>query len=498
MNTEAGSRTFQAYSWFQLADRAARFPNELATELLQERHPSALLTLEHLLADHLITERIVLDQLIYNWAEIDSPYKQTPLPPAYKAPHVSLQWEGLRDGDQHGLSGVKRLSSQFDLIKPVFAKFPSYGITMADLGMPISGPIEQQKIISMIKFIHEHHIPIVPAVAGRTHPDDVTAIKEVGHYVNSHFGEKITVYAFVGSSRIRMLAQGQDKWNLANISKWIENTVVELKTDPSIQEVIIPFEDTFGAFPDDIDHLFRTAFNVGADRICICDTCSRAYSPEWTRHLLRFIGHTIAPDYPNKLWEIHTHNMLGDAVTNAITATQEGLVSVVHGTFGGVGDLGGNMPIESFLLHALHQKIPLNSSFDLTGLGQTLTHILSSRGISSTLNPFSGTIHSEAARMIPTGTHADAFKRLGEVGPHMRKIIEHVYFPISPTKLGLDIRLDVVTPVSGKANVRALAERLGIADKLTTDHITAILSKARNTGEPLSDEQFLEAFSSVL
>jgi len=138
-----------------------------------------------------------------------------------------------------------------------------------------------------------------------------------------------------------MLAQGQNKWNIDSIKSWLSQTIDSLKKESSIGKVIVPFEDTFGSYPKDLNILFRTALDAGADGICICDTCSRGVTPEASRNLIKYIRSKIAPDYPNTIWEIHTHNMLGGATANALAAYQEGLITGVHVTLGGVGDLGG-------------------------------------------------------------------------------------------------------------------------------------------------------------
>jgi isopropylmalate/homocitrate/citramalate synthase len=290
-----------------------------------------------------------------------------------------------------------------------------------------------------------------------------------------------------------MLSEGQQKWNLSNITLWLANTVEQLKKTAAVDRVMVPLEDTYGAHPDDLTLLIHTAFGAGADGICICDTCSRGKTPQYTENLIRFIGQTIAPEFPDKTWELHTHNMLGKGVSNAITAVNEGLISVVHGTFGGVGDLGGNMPLEQFVTRAASSGLLSVHTDALDGLPDLVKQVLAARNISPSDKLF-GDIYAPAARFVPTGVHASAFKRLEEIGLNMRWVFEHVYFPIAPSELGLDIRLDIVTPVSGKHNVLALAKRLGLDHQLTDGITTSILTHAREKGEPLTNTEFLQHF----
>lgn len=471
-----------------LPDKLQVLPsNDIVTQLLKEKTPDSLVQLESLLEKSAVTREMVTDQLIYNWAKHEDDTTSNPLPRIDRPP-LFIQYEGLRDGDQIGAPGIHRLSNRLDTAREIFTALPQFGVRVADLGMPVSGPQEQEKILAIMKFISEQQLPILPAVAGRTHPDDVTAIAELAKYAHTNYDIRPIVYAFLGSSRIRMLAQGRDKWNLSNLSGMVATTVEALKDSPHISTVIVPFEDTYGSHPDDLRTLIEAAFESGADGICICDTCSRGQDPAWTRNIIRFLGHTISPKYPGKLWELHTHNMMGHATENALLACEEGLINCVHGTLGGVGDLGGNMPIDEFIRQAQARHL-LEVETDTTLLDKIVDTALSARGISRNTNPF-GTIYSDASRYIPTGVHAAAFRRMDEVGPNMRKILELVYFPVAPSDLGLNIRLDIVTPASGAANVRALARRLGFRYELTDTCIGALLALARQKGEPLTDNEF--------
>ncbi|KKU12355.1 MAG: hypothetical protein UX19_C0002G0062 [Candidatus Woesebacteria bacterium GW2011_GWA1_45_8] len=137
----------------------------------------------------------------------------------------------------------------------------------------------------------------------------------------------------------------------------------------------------------------------------------------------------------------------------------------------------------------MHEKI------DMDELDSLVDIALSARNISRENNPF-GTIYSDASRYVPSGVHASAFKRLEEVGPNLRKIFELVYLPRSPSALGLDIHLGVVTPISGTANVEALASKLGVANLLSEDKVATALKLARLMQRPLTDEEFLDIIHS--
>lgn len=459
----------------------------LISKILKEEDPQDLHTLEQLLESGFIKEKDVIDHLIFDWST--KPFPDPSSHVIYQKNLPTLQYEGLRDGDQIGAPGIGRLSNHIDVAKQILHQLPKLHVSTVDLGMPISGPYEQNKIFSLVEFIVQNNLNLQPAVAGRTHPDDVNAIIEIAESIYAKFHHQLLVYPFVGSARIRMLAQGQAKWNLESIISWTTTTIEGLKHSRAISQVIIPFEDTFGSFPEDLKKLFSTVFEAGADGICICDTCSRGVKPEWTKNLMNFIASEIAPYYPNKSWELHTHNMMGKAVANAREANKLGLINTIHGTFGGVGDLGGNMPLEKYIYES-------QNTYEQRLVEQLVALELQARNINPGVNPFVGNIYSDISRYMPSGVHASAFDRLKEVGPHLQRIFELVYFPISPTSLGLPIRLDIVTPVSGKANVIALAQRLGVSKLINGQTISAALSLAKGKGEPLTDEEFVSALTS--
>ncbi|HVB45332.1 MAG TPA: hypothetical protein VNF47_21875 [Streptosporangiaceae bacterium] len=82
---------------------------------------------------------------------------------------------------------------------------------------------------------------------------------------------------------------------------------------------------------------------AGADRIRLAETVS-ILTPDSTR---RMVSQVVAAA-PGLEVEIHSHNMLGLAVANAIAAGEAG-ASWISATVGGLGERGGNTPLAEVL-----------------------------------------------------------------------------------------------------------------------------------------------------
>ena len=59
--------------------------------------------------------------------------------------------------------------------------------------------------------------------------------------------------------------------------------------------VMFVTEDTTRSKPEEIKEVYSRAIELGADRICICDTCGHV-TPNGVRKLLRFIQDEVIPD----------------------------------------------------------------------------------------------------------------------------------------------------------------------------------------------------------
>ena len=119
--------------------------------------------------------------------------------------------------------------------------------------------------------------------AGRTTEGDVEAIADV----SQRAGIAIDVYAFIGSSPIRRLVEG---WSVELLVERVR------AAGEAARRAGLPFclvtEDTTRTPPEVLRDLYAVAIDVGATRVCLCDTVGHA-DPHGTQALVRFAQQTL-------------------------------------------------------------------------------------------------------------------------------------------------------------------------------------------------------------
>ena len=88
--------------------------------------------------------------------------------------------------------------------------------------------------------------------------------------------------------------------------------------------VMFVTEDTTRSNPEDVKAIYSRALDLGADRICVCDTCGHV-TPEGTERLMRFIQDEVIPDAGHRRrdievnWHGHQTEASGWRTTSAQT-----------------------------------------------------------------------------------------------------------------------------------------------------------------------------------
>ena len=111
--------------------------------------------------------------------------------------------------------------------------------------------------------------------------------------------------------------------------------------------VSLAAEDSSRTEPDFLAELAREAIAAGISSLGLPDTVG-VQTPEQVREQLRRLQDDV-PQLGSVMLAVHTHNDLGLAVANALAAIEEG-ATIVQGTFGGIGERAGNLPLEELLL----------------------------------------------------------------------------------------------------------------------------------------------------
>ena len=229
-------------------------------------------------------------EIIYDWNNRGDMIS----PPLRK---VELFDETLRDGIQCPSVTDPSIDEKLKILRLLDA----IGIHTADIGLPGAGQRAIDDVTTMVEVIRDEGLSIKPAAAARTHKNDIQAIIDI----SERTGVPIEIYAFLGSSPIRMLTEG-----------WDEEKLVELTRDATrmTKDAGLPFafvtEDTIRSNPKTLNKLFTTAIEEGADRLCLCDTVGHA-TPNGVFNLIHFAKNLVRAIGSNTQIDWHGHSDRG-------------------------------------------------------------------------------------------------------------------------------------------------------------------------------------------
>ena len=264
--------------------------------------------------------------------------------------------ETLRDGLQSPSARNPSIEQKIELL----SFMEDLGIQKVDLGLPGAGQFHLSHIDSLLSHMRSNDYQIRPGCAVRTVISDIEPLIEL----QSRHEIQIQASAFLGTSPIRQYAEG---WTMEKIMNTAE-VAVEFAVDNDIPVMFVT-EDTTRSRPDDIKAVYTRAIELGADRICICDTCGHS-TPRGVQSLMSFIQEEVIPDSGIKRRDIeinwHGHQDRGLGVANNLAAVEYG-ADVIHGTALGVGERSGNAPLDQTLVNLSLMGVISN---DLTNLSE--------------------------------------------------------------------------------------------------------------------------------
>ena len=368
--------------------------------------------------------------LIFDWNAID--YEITREPNNH--PHeLWFDDETLRDGLQSPSAINPTVEQKIELIDFM----EKLGIQKVDLGLPGAGPQHVGHIDSMLSHIKDRGYSLRPGCAVRTLVSDIEPLVNL----QSKHETQIQASAFLGTSPIRQYAEG---WTMERIMSTAESAVTfAVGNDIPVMFVT---EDTTRSNPEDIKKVYTRAMELGADRICVCDTCGHV-TPNGVKKLLRFIQDEVIPDSGFKRRDIevnwHGHQDRGLGVANNLAAYEAG-ADVIHGTALGVGERSGNAPIDQTLVNLSLMGVVNN---DLTSLSQYMKKAHEYVGVAL---PRNYPVFGEDAFETGTGVHASAVVKAMAKGDHW--LADRVYSGVPDGDYGLH-QVIRIGHMSGRSNI---------------------------------------------
>ncbi|MXW18798.1 MAG: 2-isopropylmalate synthase [Gemmatimonadetes bacterium] len=387
--------------------------------------------------------------------------------------HVELDDETLRDG----------LQSPSVIDPPVGAKIKllhmmdELGIHTANIGLPGAGPRAVADITRLCEEIRDARLSITPNSACRTMLADVQPAVRISHET----GVPLEVCAFIGSSPIRLFAEG---WTIDGMLRTAEESV-----SFAVREglpVMFVTEDTTRADGETLKALYGNAIRWGARRICLSDTVGHA-TPSGVRALIRFVKREIVdPSGANVKIDWHGHRDRGLGLANALVAIEAG-ADRIHATAMGIGERVGNVQMDLLLVNLALAGV---HHADLTRLADYCELVSRECGVPLPSNyPVLG---SDAFRTA-TGVHAAAIVKAQAKGANW--LADRVYSGVPAAMVGRRQEIEI-GPMSGISNVRYWLEQRGY-DPDDSVLCQRIFARAKNSDHTLSEDEVLSIVQGV-
>jgi 2-isopropylmalate synthase len=409
-----------------------------------------------------------IDELIFDW---NARNRRGPLSPL-RTRKLSFFDETLRDGIQSPSVRDPSLEEKQEILKMTAA----LGIDAVDLGLPGAGKRAIDDVTALINFAEKEKLGIEYACAARTHEADINAVADIADKT----GQPITVYAFLGSSPIRLFTED---WEVETLLERTRNAA-QLCEKRGLPMCFVT-EDTTRSTPAVLDQLFRCAVEHGVARLCLCDTVGHA-TPDGVRDLISFtrlLLETIGAQQVGIDW--HGHNDRGLGVTNNIIAIEAG-ADRIHGTALGIGERVGNASMDQTLMNL--KLLGELGDRDLTALVPWCEKV--SEACEVPIH-FQYPLVGDDAFRTATGVHAAAIIKAVRKGNV--ELADRVYSGVPAGWFGKSQSIEIGF-MSGESNVVFWLQQRGIEpDKALVRHI---FNAAKSTDHLLSDQDIHAAIDS--
>ena len=400
------------------------------------------------------------EELIYDWNVRN---RRGPLSPLRRK--LSFFDETLRDGIQSPSVRDPDIEDKKEILRLT----ASLGIDSVDLGLPGAGKRAVADVTALIEFAEQEKLGIEYACAARTHPADINAVADIADKT----GKPITVYAFLGSSPIRLYAENWD------VGLLLERTVMaaDLCAKRGLPMTFVT-EDTTRTPPKILDQLFRAAVEHGVQRLCLCDTVGHAV-PDGVTDLIgftRMLLESISATHVGIDW--HGHNDRGLGVPNNLRAIRAG-ADRIHGTALGVGERVGNAALDQTLMNL--KLLGELEGYDLSQLVPWCRKVGEALGVDI---PMQYPLVGDDAFRTATGVHAAAVIKAINKGDE--ELADRVYSGVPAGWFGKRQAIEIGF-MSGESNVVFWLESRGIeADEGLVKHLFAL---AKKTDHILADAE---------
>ncbi|MGM0770358.1 MAG: (R)-citramalate synthase [Halobacteriota archaeon] len=235
-------------------------------------------------------------------------------------------------------------------------------------------------------------------------------------------------------------------------------------------------EDASRADLDFLKDLYKAGVEVGADRVCFCDTVGMLV-PERTTEIFKELSSAI--DVPVA---VHCHNDFGLAVSNTVAALNAG-AREAHMTINGIGERAGNASLEEVVM-VLEWLYKYDTGIRTDELYKTSRLVSRLTGLAVAANkPLVG---------------GNAFTH--EAGIHVHGLLADTstYEPITPESIGRERQI-VLGKHAGKSSVTLALKELGLdVDETQLDEIVVRIKQLGDHGKRVTDADLQTIAETVL
>lgn len=381
--------------------------------------------------------------------------------------HVELDDETLRDGLQSPSVTDPPVGAKIELLHMM----DELGIHTANIGLPGAGPRAVADITRLCEEIRDAELSITANCAVRT----VLADVQPAARISQRTGVPIEVCAFIGSSPIRLFAEG---WTIDGMLRTAEESV-----SFAVREglpVMFVTEDTTRADGETLKALYGNAIRWGVRRICLSDTVGHA-TPSGVRSLIRFVKREIVdPSGANVKIDWHGHRDRGLGLANALVAIEAG-ADRIHATAMGIGERVGNVQMDLLLVNLALAGV---HDADLTRLADYCELVSRECGVPL---PRNYPVLGDDAFRTATGVHAAAIVKAQAKGANW--LADRVYSGVPAAMVGRRQEIEI-GPMSGISNVRYWLARRGY-DSDDTALCRRIFARAKKSDHTLTEDEVL-------
>ncbi|MDH5404695.1 MAG: LeuA family protein, partial [Candidatus Heimdallarchaeota archaeon] len=340
-------------------------------------------------------------------------------------------------------------------------------IDSADIGFPGASPKMVNDVTQICQMIKDDKMKISPNVACRTHEADILPAIEIAHKVDI----ELEVAAFIGSSPIR---QYVENWPIEKLLELSQNAIkLCIENDMPVMFVT---EDTTRARPQDLEKLYLSAVELGAQAVCLSDTVGHA-TPQGTHNLVTFIRQILDDaGFKNIRIDWHGHRDRGLSLANAFAAINAG-ADRIHGTGIGIGERCGNTPMDQLLVNL---KLYGYINRDLSALSeytQTVSELV------KIPIPANYPVIGVDAFRTTTGVHAAAIIKARQKGEIWA---DTVYSGVPAADFGLNQKIEI-GPLSGMSNVKYKLKEMNI--ELSNEKAEELLSYTKKLGRMIEEQE---------